>query len=252
MFYAYNDINLYYEKYGNSKKSIIILPGWGDTRNTFSYMINFLKDYFTIYIIDYPGFGNSSFPNYNLTIYDYADMVHNFINDLDISNPILIGHSFGGRIITVLTGYYKYNYKNIIYIDSAGIKRKNIRFKTIIYKLLKKIKFILPRKYKDRWLKYIFKKFASSDYSKLNDNMKNTFKNIVNLDLTPYFKNINAKVLIIWGNNDIDTPIGDAKIMLKNIKNSELVVLDKANHFSYLNYPILVNNIIYEQLKDEI
>ena len=252
MFYTYNDIKLYYEKYGNNKKSIIILPGWGDTRKTFYYMINFLKDYFTVYIIDYPGFGYSSFPNYDLTIFDYANMIHNFINELNIINPILIGHSFGGRIITILTGYYKYNYNNIIYIDSAGIKRKKIRFKTIIYKMLKKVRFILPKRYKDKYLKYLFSKFASSDYSSLSNNMRNTFKNIVNLDLTKYFNNINSKVLIIWGNKDMDTPIKDARIMLKKINNAELIILDKANHFSYLNYPILVNNIIFEQTKNEI
>ena len=255
MFYNYNDINLYYEKHGNSKKSIIILPGWGDTRKTFNYMINFLSNYFSVYIIDYPGFGNSNFPNFDLTIYDYSDLIHNFIKDLNIDNPILIGHSFGGRIITTLLGYYKYDYKNVIYIDSAGIlpKKKLIkRLKIITYKLLKKLKFFLPKKYKDKWLNYLFKRFASTDYSNLSDNMKNTFKNIVNTDLTPYFKNINSKVLLIWGNNDLDTPISDARIMLKNITNSELVILDKAGHFSYLDYPILVNNIIYEEIKDEI
>ncbi len=56
MFFEYNNISLYYEKYGNSKNVIIILPGWGDTRKTFNYLIDLLKDYYTIYILDYPGF----------------------------------------------------------------------------------------------------------------------------------------------------------------------------------------------------
>ena len=249
MYYHYNDIDLYYEKYGNKNTNIVILPGWGDNRNTFKYMIDFLKEYATIYIIDYPGFGNSSFPSYDLTIYDYTNMIYEWIKDTNINNPILIGHSFGGRIITTLLGYYKYDFKNVIYLNSAGILPK-VKIKTRVYKILKKIGFILPKKIRNKYHKFLFSKFASNDYLNLNDNMRNTFKNIVSTDLTYYLNNIKSNVLIIWGNKDFITPIRDAKIMHKRIKDSELIILDNANHFSYLNYPILINNIIYEQIKD--
>ena len=251
MYFTYDDITIYYEKYGDSKKSIIILPGWGNTRNTFNYMINFLKNYFTVYILDYPGFGNSPFPEKDLNLYNYTILIHEWIKNLNIKKPILIGHSFGGRIITLLTGYYNYDsYENIIYLNSAGIKPKT-KFKTIIYKCLKKLRYILPKKIKNKYQSYLFKLFASVDYQEININMQNTFKNIVNLDLKPYLKNINAKVLIIWGSNDTSTPLKDAYIMNKLIKKAELIIL-KASHFTYLDYPILINKIIYEQLKDEI
>ena len=251
MYFTYDDITIYYEKYGSSKKSIIILPGWGNTRKTFDYMINFLKDYATVYILDYPGFGNSKFPDKDLSLYDYSNLIYEWIKYLNIDKPILIGHSFGGRIITTLLGYYKYKFDNVIYLNSAGIKPKK-KFKSYIYKLLKKLKFILPKKYKKKWLNYLFKKYASTDYKQLNYNMQNTFKNIVNLDLKQYLKYIDSKVLLIWGNLDTSTPLKDAYVMKKEIINSELIILNNANHFSYLNYPYLVNKIIYEQIKDEI
>ena len=40
--------------------------------------------------------------------------------------------------------------------------------------------------------------------------------------------------------------------MNKLISDSEIVVLDGCSHFAYLEKPFLVNQIIYEQLKDEI
>lgn len=255
MYFNHNNISIYYEKYGEHKKSIVILPGWGDTRKTFNYMISFLQNYFTVYIVDYPGFGNSIFPDKNLTIYDYSDLIYEFINSLNLYNPILIGHSFGGRIITTLVGYYKYNFSNIILINSAGIKPKKTlfkRFKNYYYKFLKTLGNILPKKIKVKWKNYIFNKFASVDYKNLNDNMKQTFKNIVNEDLTPYLKSINSKALLIWGNKDDATPVNDGYKMNKLIKNSELIVLQDLTHFSYLEKPNLINCIIYEQLKDEI
>ena len=69
MYYKKTDYSLYYEKYGQNEKNIIILPGWGETRKTFDSIIKNLKDKYTVYIIDYPGFGNSNFPKHDLTIF---------------------------------------------------------------------------------------------------------------------------------------------------------------------------------------
>lgn len=255
MYYKKDNISLYYEKYGNKAKSIIILPGWGDTRKTFSYMISFLENFFTVYIIDYPGFGNTNFPNYDLTIYNYSDLIYEWINELNIKDPILIGHSFGGRIISVLLGYYKYNFSNIILINSAGIKPKKTikkRIKNYSYKLLKCIGNMLPKKIKNKWNDYFFKRFASVDYLNLNENMRKTFKNIVNEDLSYYIKNINSKTLIIWGDKDDSTILKDAYTINKLIKDSELIILEDVGHFSYLEKPNLVNKIIFEQLKNDL
>ena len=80
MYFKTHDLSIYYEKYGDKKPTILILPGWGYTRPSFYYLINFLQVNYTVYIIDYPGFGNSSLPDTDLTIYDYAEIVKDFIN----------------------------------------------------------------------------------------------------------------------------------------------------------------------------
>ncbi len=255
MYFTYENITLYYEKFGNKEKNIIILPGWGETRNTFSYMIDFLKNYFTVYIVDYPGFGNSTFPKKDLTIYDYTNLIYEWIQNIKICDPILIGHSFGGRIIITLLGYYHYPFNNIILMNSAGIKpRRTIykKIKTVTYKLLKKIKYIIPKRYRKKYQNYIFSIFASNDYRNLDPMMMQTFKNVVNEDLKPYLKYIKSKTLLIWGKNDEATPVKDGNIMNKLIPNSELIIIDKTTHFTYLEKPNLINSILYEQLKDEI
>lgn len=255
MYFTYEDIQIYYEKHGNHKKNIIILPGWGDTRKTFTYMINFLKNFFTVYILDYPGFGNSPFPSKDLTIYDYSELIYQWIQEIAGEDSILIGHSFGGRIITTLLGYYHYPFQNIILMNSAGIKPKKTirsRIRIFIYKFFKKLKYLVPGKLKNRYQNYLFSKFASADYKNLDVKMMQTFRNVVNEDLKPYLKHMKAKTLLIWGNQDDATPIQDANIMHKLIPNSELIVIEGTNHFTYLQKPQLINQIIYEQLKDEI
>ena len=143
MYYNKNNYAIYYEKIGHNEQTIVILPGWGDTRKTFNFLINELKENYTIYIIDYPGFGNSPFPNHDLTIYDYTNIIRDFLIEKNINNPTIIAHSFGGRIATLLTGYYKEKINKLILIDIAVIKRKKtfkIWSKEKIYKILKQIK----------------------------------------------------------------------------------------------------------------
>ena len=255
MYYNKESFSMYYEKYGHSRNKIIILPGWGNTRKTFNNMINHLKKNNEIYIMDYPGFGKSIFPDKDLTIYDYANLIRSFIKDNDINNPTLIAHSFGGRITTLISGYYKDKVDKLVLIDTAGIKHKKklVIIKQIVYKTLKKLISILPKRKRSLYYKRLNNLFASVDYKGLNSYMKKTFRNIINEDLKYYIKEINIPTLIIWGKKDKDTPYKDALYMNKNIVNSKLISLENTTHYSYLEKEIKVieeiNNFIKQKEK---
>ena len=255
MYLKIDNLNIYYEKYGTLKQSILILPGWGDNRITFNYLINYLKDYFTIYILDYPGFGNSSMPLSDLTIYDYANLIDNFLIKLKINNPILIGHSFGGRIISILANTSKIKFKKLLLIDVAGLKKKKdlkLFLKQFTYKLLKKFGLLLPKKIRLKYLNFLFNKFSSNDYKSLDKRLLKTFQNIVREDLTSYYKGINLETLILWGENDDITPYQDGIKINKLILNSSLIKIENTTHFPYLEKPNLIIRIIMAYLKKDI
>ena len=252
MYYKHKYFNLYYQKCGNNNKVLIILPGWGNNRSTWDYFINKFSEYYTIYIFDYPGFGNTIFPNINLTIFNYAKVFNDFLLDMNITNPTILGHSFGGRLIILLSSIYKKRFNKIILMDSAGIKNFSLK-KTIrkyLYKFLKKLKFLF--KNKEKYLQKLLNHFGSSDFKNINTNMQKTFINIVNTNLIKYIPNIKDDTLIIWGYNDTETPYKDAVKFNKSIHNSCLIPINNSSHFPYLDYPILINNIIYEYLKEDI
>lgn len=242
MYFRTNKMSIYYEKHGNKNQSIIILPGWGDTRKTFDNIVNYFKSNYEIYIFDYPGWGNSKIPKDPLTIYDYAETIKKFIIKNKINNPIIIAHSFGGRIASLLETHYNIKIDKMILIDIAGIKPKKTIKKYIkekIYKLLKKV-FQNNEKVK----KKLFSIFASSDYQELPKGMHKTFINIINEDLTKYFKQIHSECLLIWGKLDTATPLKDGYKINKLIKNSAIIIYPKGNHFPYIQYPEQTNKII--------
>lgn len=243
--------SIYYQKYGNKNQVILILPGWGNTRETFNNIINYFKENYTIYILDYPGFGKSKTINKELTIYDYASLINEFIQNQNIKNPIIIAHSFGGRITSILNNYIKI--KKIILIDVSGIKRIKLKveLKKYLYKLLKLLIKLLPRKKQNYYKEKLFNSFSSPDYKNININMRNTFKNIIKEDLKNYYKNIKVETLIIWGEKDEDTPLKDAYLLNKIISNSGLIILKNLPHYSYLYNPHKINKIIEIFLKEK-
>lgn len=241
----------YYEKYGNKEKVLIILPGWGDTRKTFNFFINNLKDKFTIYIFDYPGFGNSKFPNKELTIDDYAIYIKNFIKENNISNPYILCHSFGCRIAILLIGKYRVLVDKLIIIGGAGIRRKSIirKIKSYKYKLLKILKIFIKKNKRQDYLNKLFVKYSSEDYRSLNEVQRRSFSNIVNTDLRKYLRFVYSPTLLIWGENDSSTPLKDGKLMNRKIKDSGIITIKKGTHFVYLEYPLYILNIINYFLK---
>lgn len=252
MYFEYNDFELYYEKYGEGSKNIVILPGWGETRSTFFRMISYFKNNYTIYIMDYPGFGNSSFPERDLTIYDYSMLIKAFLDKLKIKNPILIAHSFGGRLATILTGIYHIKIEKMVFIDVAGIKPKKRFVAKIREKNYKIRKFLIQKffkKKKEKRLERLRAKYGSTDYNSLPVNMLSTFKNIINEDLKEYYEDIQSEVLLIWGLQDKDTPLKDGKYIQKKIRDSALIVFPDAGHFTYLDYSDAVHLIIENFIK---
>jgi pimeloyl-ACP methyl ester carboxylesterase len=134
---------------------------------------------------------------------------------------------------------FGYTPKNIIFVDSAGIKPKrsiNYYFKVYSYKCTKLIIKLFSSKEKaEEIIANLRKKAGSPDYRAASETMKKIFINVVNEDLKYCLPKIKVPTLIIWGENDKETPVKDAKIIEKLVPDSGLVVFKNAGHYSYLD-----------------
>ncbi|MBO5479541.1 MAG: alpha/beta hydrolase [Clostridia bacterium] len=233
------DINGYkinYEVEGEGK-NVILLHGWLASLETMKPIANHLKKHFKVYNIDVIGFGKSDLPREPLHTEDFGNFLHEFIKTLKIENPILIGHSNGGRTILNYASRQLGKINKIVLIDSAGIKpKRKISYYIKIY-TFKALKKLLPNTEKTKKLREkVLGKFGSTDYKNSPEVLRKTMSIILNEDIREQLPNIQAPTLLIWGENDTATPIRDAKIMEKLIPNAGLVTYKQAGHFSYLDY----------------
>ena len=249
-----NGLDINYEVSGDGKP-VILLHGWLCSLETMKPIEKMLKENFKVYNVDLPGFGKSTMPQKPFNTEDFGNFLNNFIKKLEIENPILIGHSNGGRTIINYAGRKLGNPKKIVLIDSAGVKpKRKIGYYIRIYtfKSLKNFLKLFPdvemfNNIRER----VLGKFGSSDYKNSPEILKKTLSIIVNEDQTEIMKNIEAPTILLWGENDEDTPIQDGKIMEVSMKNASLIEIKGAGHFSYLDSYNECMKIIKEFLKEE-
>ena len=246
------DIN--YEVLGDGNP-VILLHGWLATLETMRPIANNLCKNFKVYLVDVIGFGKSQLPEHPLKTDDFGDFLKEFTEKLNIKNPILIGHSNGGRIIINAVGRGLVKAKKVILIDSAGIKPKRslgYYIKIAFYKTGKFILNLLPNTKRIKAFKEKLRSnVGSSDYKASANVLKETMKLIVNEDLSYLLPKISVPTLIFWGSLDTATPISDAKKMEKLIPDSGLIEYAGSSHFSYLENLNNFNTVVNEFLKND-
>ena len=122
MTFKYRGLNINYKIEGNGKP-IILLHGWGTSMNTFESLTKEIKENYQVHLIDLIGFGKSDLPLKPINLNEYVLCLYEYINYNNISKPIILGHSFGGRIAIKYASCFN-NIEKLILIFE-GFKEKN-------------------------------------------------------------------------------------------------------------------------------
>jgi len=225
------DLNIAYERLGDPKNPpILILHGWGANRAIMIKAFRNTLPHYCHYYLDLPGFGESQLKA-PMDSFGYAKVVDAWCEALHVKPQIIIGHSFGGKIATLL------NPPNLVLLSSAGIvppKPLKVRAKITIFKWLKKLGF-----------GRFYNLFASKDVSKMSPQMYETFKQVVDEDMSEIFSTCKANTYIFWGAEDKATPLKSGEKIHYLIKNSHFYRLE-GDHFFFLPHGEKIAKILEE------
>ncbi len=246
-------LNVNYDIRGNGE-FVLFLHGWGANITLFDNLMNVVAKKYTALALDMPGFGKSDEPSTAWCVDDYVDFVLKFVDSFSPKSLVLVGHSFGGRvIIKMLARELPFDVKKIILIDAAGIKpRKTLKQKAslLAYKTGRRIMSLKPMKALfPNAVENMRKKRGSADYNSATPVMRETLVKVVNEDLTALLPGIKASSLLIWGAADTATPLSDGETMEKLISDAGLVKINGAGHYSFLEAPDLTARVVSSFLK---
>lgn len=237
------NIDINYIRYGNkNKKTLVLLHGWGQNIEMMKPIGDNLQDSFDIIIIDLPGYGLSDEPNYVWTVYDYADAIHELLMDLKVKNPIVLGHSFGGKISLIYGSKYETE-KLVLFGSPYRPEIQKLSLKIKVLKSFAKVKILSPL------VEFAKKHIGSTDYKNASPMMRKILVETVNLDITEDVKKIECSTLLIWGENDTAVPLSRAYELEKLIKDAGVVVYDECTHYAYLERLGQTINILNSFLK---
>lgn len=228
------NININYIQYG-SGSDVVLLHGWGQNIAMMKPIGDRLQKNHRITILDFPGFGESEEPKTALTVYDYCEILEELLKKLKVKKPVIMGHSFGGRIAII---YASRNEVEKVVLFGSPCIRKEVKpsLKLRMLKSLKKIPGI------NKLEGFAKNHMGSRDYKNASEIMKKILVNVVNEDLSECAKKINVPTLLIWGDRDTEAPVEDAKELEKTIPDAGLIVLPNSTHYAYLeNLPQVIN-----------
>lgn len=232
-----NDVDINYVVYGNDEgEDLVLLHGWGQNID----MMRPIGDNFTdkrVIIIDLPGHGESSEPTYAWQLTDFVNAIHELLESINCTNPILVGHSFGGKISLLYASMYPV--KKLVLLASPF--KKEITKQSFKVKVLKQLKKVPGLKKFEEFAK---KHIGSTDYRNASPIMRQILVNHVNSDITEDIKKIKASAIIIWGTNDEAVPVERAEELESLIPDAGVVIYDGCTHYAYLERLAQTNSVI--------
>lgn len=222
------------------------MHGWGSEHSALSTFERVGREQHEVFNLDLPGFGKSQEPPTPWGVEEYTQMLEEFVKEMGIENPIVLGHSFGGRIAILYAS--RNPVERLVLVDAAGVKPRRSLTQLISIYYYKFARWILPHIYKKDKAEELIEKMrstrGSADYRNASPMMRKVMVKAVNSDLRRAMPLIQAPTLLLWGENDTATPMRDAHIMNKLIKNSTLVSFPGAGHFSFIDNPFQASAVV--------
>lgn len=249
----------YLESNSENKKTLILIHGMNDEKESWLMLAGALKGKYHLIIIDLLGCGESSLPmEFNYSLSSQANFLQKVIEKMMIEKNIksffLAGHSMGGLIVFLTN---KLPIEKLILIDTLGVHVKLTQMQIDAQKVddidtlsflnltnKKQLKELLHDVYhKVPYMPSFVLEHIIEKKIPINAFEKKKFKYIVNEnmlhidDLTSLLKEIKQETLIVWGNEDMSIDVASAYKFDELIENSHLKIYKKCRHYPQLEKP---------------
>jgi pimeloyl-ACP methyl ester carboxylesterase len=207
--------------------------GWNLSGSCFAPIAQSLSKIAGSHLIDFPGFGKSPAPPAVWGTAEYADIVALWLASLP-EPRVWIGHSFGCRVGMQIAVRHPGLLAGLILIAAPGIPRRRtfaaritLAFRRTTFKVAKRLVPEGPRR------EALRSRFGSADY-RSSGQMRPILVKVVNEDLSSVAARIQSPVILIYGEEDQDTPPDIGRRFHAMMPRAELIVLKGFDHLGLL------------------
>lgn len=218
-------------------KTVLLLHGWADSAKGLAGLQKALAGEYRVVAVDLPGFGGTQAPTGLWGLDDYVQFIAQFLQKIDERNvTLIVGHSNGGAMAIrgLASGLLHAN--KLVLLASAGVRgahKGRIRAIQLVTKAGKALTMPLPKSVKQRLRKQVYQAVGSDML--VAEHLQETFKKVVADDVRTDAAKLTLPTLLIYGDQDVDTPVQYGEAFHTAIKGSKLIVLADTGHFVHID-----------------
>lgn len=256
-----------YSIYGNGPDLILLHGGSPGTSGDLYYSRNIeeLAKSFTLYVIDFPGWGSSSknllpAEGWANPLELAGDVVGGFIDELQLVRPHLLGSSFGASAALYQAMKRPHAIGKMILVSPGGGRMQGLPYSEAVVKLITYYMGEGPSEEKfaslNKTLTYrsdvfgaeeLARRFEISCDPEIIENPPlrmppNGFPVPLLCD-DPRLARLDNEVMFIWGKQDQVQPI-ECLDSFQAVGNKNVVVIDRCGHLPHMEYPERFNSLV--------
>lgn len=244
-------------------EQMLLLHGWGPRSVSLDKHLQplaaRLQHRYDITMADFPGHGQTGWPGADWGVREYAEWTLGLMDQLGLECPVIVAHSFGGRVALWLAAHHPQRVKALVLTGCAGLRPKKTlrgRLRGLLFRLgrvgLKAMGLFPALKARQAgMLAGLRGQFSSADYLATPEELRGSFSRVVREDLRPLLKQIDQPALLVWGEKDEATPLWMGEAMAAEMKDARLLVYKADDHFAYFNQLSRFANAVEIFLEEE-
>jgi pimeloyl-ACP methyl ester carboxylesterase len=238
---TFADGALFAEVYGEETPNVLALHGWGRRGRDFAAALHGLSGIAP----DLPGFGASPFPDEAIGADAYADIVAGILDVFD-SPPVLVGHSFGGRVAVCLAAKHPDRVGPMVLSGVPLVQIHRAAKPAVGYRVVRWLN--RSGVVSDERLEREKRKRGSADYRAASGVMRDILVKVVNESYESELGMVRGPVRLIWGAEDNEVPVAVAEAATSLIGDVSLDVVPGVGHFLPVEAPAALRSAIEEAL----
>lgn len=227
---------------------VLMIHGWGSSGAAYDVLAAAVAKHHRVVRLDLPGFGGSQLPPTTWGIPEYSLHTVVFCHKLGISPQAVIGHSMGGQMALYLVGQGLLRPQRLVLFGASGVRDAHTlrqRLTVLLAKTGKLATRPFPR-LAHRLRTSLYQANGNTEYLEATPQLAANYRRVITEDQRANAANTHIPTLLIWGEDDADTPLRNAHILQRIIPGSTLEVLPGAGHFVFLDKPADSERLVLE------
>ncbi len=200
--------------------TFVLVHGLGVSSRFFVPLAHELSPYGRVLLFDLPGFHDLPKPKHKMSIVDFADVVKRALDELQVIDPLLVGHSMGAQVVTEILAQYP-QYSTAAMLVGPVVVTGERSLYAVVGQFLRSALFEPPAN-----LLLAMTSYASAGYRWISD----TAPKVLSYPIEQRLSLARTRLVVVAGVHDRISPLWWREKLVADLPQAQVITLDHASH----------------------